>query len=158
MFFFISFDIKNDEIVFNLFRVTCKLCLVSSLNDNRTGSGAVCRHRPNFVRPSIVITKHTDDDDDEDDEEDNDSVSDLDSSSRIALKHPYFPKLCPRHRVPSVCDSDHQADCFEMAKSHRRRYYTSNTESEFDDHRSELRPARFLKKRRRTSISASNIL
>lgn len=78
-----------DSKIFRIhFRVSCKLCVMASNNNN--SKQHVCRHTPRLSKPDIRA--HLEDE----------HVSELSPKSLVKLRREaYFPKFCARHRRPT---------------------------------------------------------
>jgi hypothetical protein len=92
-------------------RVTCKLCLPSNNRRNKSSSSSSQNFQIKFCYHSNSSNKNSNNNNNNNnsngyDEETNDEHADHVHSHDLMTSS--YPKLCARHRVPSVCSSDHK--------------------------------------------------
>lgn len=126
---------KNLIIIF-IKRVTCKLCVpMSGMSVNSKGSLEgiqfnMCHHgSENLMIKDRIINE--DEKMSSCDDKSSNNVTSLNSSR--AFSNPYVPKMCPRHRVPSICSSETGGPGSSLngnqlrLRRRRNRSYVSNT-------------------------------
>ena len=152
----VNFEIKQifHKLIFiNPKRVTCNLCPRSRTNSQSKGSiqFSVCYHGNGGSSSKLSQLKDKP-------SHENKGGKSSDSSSRTSrLSTMYYPKLCARHRVPSICSSE--ATSQYMRKSRRTTSYASNNSdlaSSVDINEFKSKSARFYS--RRNTQSSSSII
>ena len=132
-------------------RVTCNLCPRSRSNSQTKGAGikfSVCYHNNGSTNKLTELI-------DRSPYETQTKFSDT-SSHTSRLSAPYYPKLCARHRVPSVCSSEATSHYREKRRSRRTTSNGSDMASSVDANEFKSKSSRYYPRKNSSSDVLKN--